>query len=107
MNYPIHEELRVAIKALFDDVSIADGFLGKDVPRAQRALSGSQGDDPIARIGRLRDQLESYIIRMAAELEELGEDEGPRLRSEATGYLVVLGNIHGLFPEFDRDVATN
>lgn len=40
------------------------------------------------------DTLESYVISMADEIDELGEEERPRLQAEARATLIALREIH-------------
>jgi hypothetical protein len=103
MNYPVNEDLRLAIERLFDDPGVADVLLGQGVPLAQRDVACRPAMDALERVDLLRKKIELFVTQMASELEELGEDELPRLRSEATAMLVVLGEIQSHFPDVIGD----
>ena len=102
MDYPLSTELRHAIEVLFEESSVGLGFLGRGakfltVDAEEETLSPKML--PELRAKRLRQKLESYIAQMAAEALELGEEELPRLRAEATATLVVLRELKTHFPE--------
>ena len=101
-NYPINSTLRAAIESLFDDPSVGLGLLGPDddfLPSSAREPALRLDMPPADRASRLRGKLEAYVSQMAAELDELGEKEAPRLRAEATATLVVLRELQIHFPE--------
>jgi len=95
----ISEELRTAIRELFSDESVAYGLLGQGLSPAERNSDYETNLDPMFRIPLLSSRLESYIVQLSKELDELGPGELPRLRSEATAFLIVLREIRTFFPE--------
>ena len=103
LRYPVKPELREAIELLFkEDPSVGLGFLDRGigflpVTETEESLSPNLG--PGERAKRLRKKLETYVIQMAAESDELGAEETFRLRSEATSLLVVLRELQNHFPE--------
>lgn len=99
MNYPISENLRSALRKIFDDESVAYGLLGQGIPFSQREVLCTSDMEPAQRIRILIDRLESFIVQMANELSELGPDELPRMRAEATAILLTLREIQSHFPE--------
>jgi hypothetical protein len=103
MRYPLTKELTEAIDKLFDSRSTAEGFIG-----ALDGMSAKAGFDepfsPNANPGQralmLRKKLEGYIVQMAAESEELSdENETIRLRTESIGILIALRELWLHFPE--------
>lgn len=107
MNYPISANLRSAIQALFDDESIALGLLGEGVALSQQDVTCNPQMKPAQRLQLLCNKIESFIMQMANELSELGPDELPRLRAEATGMLVVLRELQSHFPEVIGDAENS
>jgi hypothetical protein len=101
-KYPVSSQLRGAIEVLFNDPSVGLGFLGRGIdflPLSGKEPSLSPNMSAADRARMLREKLESYVMQMAAEAEELGEEEVPRLRSETTATLVVLRELQRHFPE--------
>ncbi|MEO8069115.1 MAG: hypothetical protein ABI599_15565 [Flavobacteriales bacterium] len=101
-DYPISTSLRSSIESLFEDHSVAEGLLGIELDGLSRfdaepAMNPTLS--PAERAASLRRRLEGYVSLMAAELKELGEDEAPRLRAEATATLVGLRELWRHFPE--------
>ena len=102
-QYPVSDELNSAIRTLFDDPFVALGFLGfegngddsSDDWREAPTRTTATADE---RARSLTQKLETYIVNMAAELDELGTDELQRLRAEATGFLISLREIVAHFP---------
>ena len=102
LKYPVSASLRDAIEVLFDDPSIGLGLLGRGLdflPASDKEEAFSPNLDASIRARRLRDKLEGYVAQMAAEAEELGPDEVPRLRAETTATLVALRELQSHFPE--------
>jgi len=100
--YPMSEPLNRALEDLFDDPSVAFGLLGIDEGSSSENSRAQPLDLRIAegeRARRLRAVLERYVLDMAAEREELGEEELPRLRAESTAMLVALRELMRHFPE--------
>lgn len=88
-DQPIPPELNDAIRVLFKDAAVARDFL-------QLPSEESTGLPPASyeeRVAQLEQTLVKYILQMAAELEELGEDERPRLESEARATLVAIREV--------------
>ncbi|MBN2296698.1 MAG: hypothetical protein JXM70_29995 [Pirellulales bacterium] len=103
MNYPVSKTLLSAIQRLFDDPGVATGLLGQGVPLTERDVACTTSMNALERVDLLRKKIELFLTQMAAELDELGEDELPRLRSEATAMLVVLGEIQSHFPDVVKE----
>jgi hypothetical protein len=99
MEYPLSQNFRLAVRQLFDDESVANGLLGQGVPLAHRDVPCTPDTDPRQRVLLLSKKLESFVIQMANELNELGPDELPRLKAEATAVLLVLREIQSYFPD--------
>lgn len=99
--YPISDALRSAFTRLFDDPSVPDGLLGNDsaFPVEMRIPPVEAGTSTATRATRLRARLESFVVQMAAELEELGPEEHMRLRAEAVATLVAIRELVTHFPE--------
>lgn len=89
----------MALQKLFGNQEIAFSLLGQDIPLSQRDIKISVGDDPNKRARALCKKIESFIVQLANELDELGDDENPRLRAEATAMLVALREIQTHFPD--------
>lgn len=87
-------ELRRALSGLFGGLDVPEGLLGLDRPLDRNGLPALD-ERPAALIHKLED----YIKNMAAELEELGPDQGPRLKSEASGLLIALRELRRYFRE--------
>lgn len=87
-------ELRRALSGLFGGLDVPEGLLGLDHPLDRSGLP-----TPNERPDALIHKLEDYIKNMAAELEELGPGEGPRLKSEASGLLIALRELRLYFRE--------
>ena len=103
MNNKISSELSKGITTLFKDPSIGLGFLGLGEKLIENGRSTVDETLPyMVRLRMLRDKLEQFIVQMAEELEELGEEEEERLRSEATSMLVIIREIETHFPEISR-----
>jgi hypothetical protein len=101
-KYPITNELQHAIRVLFDEPSIPTGLLGDDldsVPSSWIEKAFSPQTPPLERVRKFRGTLEKYVINMALEANELGEEEISRLRAEATATLVALRELMRHFPE--------
>lgn len=94
-------QLREALGRLFGDTSIGEGFLV--VPSWNSGTNGAAAGGTL-RANQLLATLERSVINMAAELDELGEEEGERLRAEARATLVAMREVATHFPElFYRD----
>lgn len=98
MQYFISENLQAALNRLFDDPTVVTCLLGVGVPDNMRD-SPDKNATPLQRIASLQVQLEEYISQLSEEAEELGPDEIPRLRAEATAFLIVLRELKEFFPE--------
>lgn len=97
-RYPISAPLRSALEALFPDFTVAEGLLGDDL--RDKGLNPERAvDSASAKALELKNVLEGYLCQMAKELEELGDEEAPRLQSEARGLLVALRELALRFPE--------
>ena len=101
-KYPVSTQLGTALESLFGDVSVGIGYLGRgldSIPASEKAQSLNRDLNATERACLLREKLEGYVVQMAAEAAELGEDEVPRLRSESAATLVVLRELQTYFPE--------
>lgn len=101
-KYPVSAPLRSAIEFLFDDPSIGLGFLGRGidfVPPSNNEHDLAPNLSAEDRARQLREKLEGYVVQMAAEANELGEGEVPRLRAETTAILITLRELQNYFPE--------
>lgn len=101
---PVSPSTKNAIHLLFEsrieDVGLLD--LGDYSPADVHAVNIDSA--AASRVVALRFVLENYICQMAAEALELGPNEVPRLRSEATGILLCLRELYCHFPEvYDAD----
>lgn len=102
LTYPISSGFGRAIEDLFNDSSVAWGLLGGNEgvnPLNEGARPGEIDRIAIDRARKLRATLEGYVMVMASEAEELGDEEVPRLRAEATALLVALRELMRHFPE--------
>jgi hypothetical protein len=96
-KYPISEELRRALVALFSDPTVPEGLLGGDLrDKGIEARRTSQSAE--AKVLDLKGVLEGYICNMAKEVDELGAEETPRLKAEACGLFVALRELAFRFP---------
>ena len=108
-NYPVNRKLRNSIDSIFEDPSVGLGFLGIGIDflsNLDEGVSLVQRGDPIERICQLRDKLEDFVAQMAVEILELGEEEAPRIRAEATATLIILREIRNYFPEAFSELRT-
>jgi len=103
MRYPVTADLAAGIEKLFETPATAFDFLG-----ALEEMSGRAGSDhslslnasSADRARMLRRKLETYIVQMASESEELGDAaETLRLRAESVGTLIALRELWLHFPE--------
>lgn len=92
MNTEVSPQLQEAIRKLFGDSTRGLQFL--DTPKQAGDAQGTLGD----RVRELRETLERYVIDMSNELDELGEEEQPRLEAEARATLITLREVNWLFP---------
>lgn len=95
-RYTPTSRVEAALRALFPGYSVARGLYGRKEPD----LPFGNPLEPVEqRLDRVRQILEDYIVDMAAEYEELGEEEGERLRGEATGLVLALRELCREVPE--------
>ena len=99
MNYPMKVTTERALTRLFGDIDVPFGLLAQGVPLSQRDVQCTPETSVAERMRQLCDRLESFIVQMAQELDELGDDELPRLRSEAAALLLALREIQTHFPD--------
>lgn len=98
-RYPVSDALENSLKILFPDYSIAEGLLGNDLRDKDVDLEQRPLESPEARVLDLKIIIERYLIQMARELDEYGEDDALRLQSEAKGLLLALRELAVRFPE--------
>ena len=93
-----------AIRKLCRDSYVARDILG-DIPRDLPPDSYPPDDNPRMdyreRLRAYTAKLRSYIVTMAAELDEL-PDDASRLGSEAVGILLALRDLDHHFPELSQ-----
>ena len=100
-SYVLSDELRSSIECLFSDPTAAYSALGVEDGQSgiyERDVSTSVG--LVERLAALKQQLESYLVQMAAESAEIGCDETTdTLRMQAIGLLIALREIQRHVPE--------
>jgi hypothetical protein len=88
-------DMRRALETLFGDARLGSNFLEIHHDNESDGLPKSVAE----RARRLRETLETYVINMAAELKELGDDEAARLQAEARATLIASREVVSSFPE--------
>jgi hypothetical protein len=91
MSTGISPQLLEAIRKLFGGDLRGLQFLDSS---AAESSHGTLED----RVRQLRETLEGWVIAMSNELDELGEEEQPRLEAEARATLIALREVNWLFP---------
>ena len=81
--------LEGAIRALFVNPSMGAAFLELPRDATPEKLPEVMAD----RVAGLETTLTDYVVQLAAELEELGEDERPRLEAEARATLIAIREV--------------
>jgi hypothetical protein len=90
----INPVLVQAVERLFGEARMGLQFL--ELPHDEVNAPLLVGED---RARQLRSVLEGYVVGMANELDELGEEERPRLVAEARATLVALRELNRFFPK--------
>jgi len=98
----VNNEALKALETLFeDDIRRALNVLGLgDIPKDMQKESANPNVNYKERVENLIRSLESFIVQMAMEKEELGSlEETNRLRYECVGILLAIREIRINFPE--------